>query len=40
MQSSGMRHLAIPLMADWIEQQKDADVVASRARTEAEEENA
>jgi type I restriction enzyme M protein len=32
--------LAIPLMADWIEQQQDADVVASRARTEAEEENA
>lgn len=31
--------LAIPLMADWIEQQHDADVVASRARTEAEEEN-
>ncbi|GGO77635.1 type I restriction-modification system methyltransferase subunit [Marinobacterium nitratireducens] len=31
--------LAIPLMADWIEQQKDGEVVASHARTEAEEEN-
>lgn len=36
----GEYRLAIPLMADWIEQQHDADVVASRARTEAEEENA
>ena len=36
----GEYHLAIPLMAAWIEQQQDADVVASRARTEAEEENA
>ncbi|WP_186258571.1 N-6 DNA methylase [Burkholderia gladioli] len=36
----GEYRLAIPLMADWIEQQQDADVVASRARTEAEEENA
>ncbi|WP_147473005.1 MULTISPECIES: N-6 DNA methylase [Pseudomonas] len=36
----GQYHLAIPLMADWIEQQQDSDVVASRARTEAEEENA
>lgn len=32
--------LSIPLMADWIEQQQDADVVVSRARTESEEENA
>lgn len=32
-------HLAIPLMADWIQQQQDVHVVASRARTEAEEEN-
>ena len=36
----GEYRLAIPLMTDWIEQQHDADVVASRARTEAEEENA
>jgi type I restriction enzyme M protein len=36
----GEYRLSIPLMADWIEQQQDADVVASRARTEAEEENA
>ena len=36
----GEYRLAIPLMADWIEQQQDADVVASRARAEAEEENA
>ena len=36
----GQYRLAIPLMADWIEQQQDADVVASRARAEAEEENA
>lgn len=36
----GEYRLAIPLMADWIEQQQDADVVASRARTEAEEESA
>lgn len=36
---NGQYRLAIPLMADWIEQQQDADVVASRARTEAEEEN-
>jgi type I restriction enzyme M protein len=36
----GEYRLAIPLMADWIEQQQDADVVASRAHTEAEEENA
>lgn len=35
----GEYRLAIPLMADWIEQQQDADVVSSRARTEAEEEN-
>ena len=33
----GGYRLAIPLMADWIEQQQDLDVVASRARTEAEE---
>jgi len=32
--------LAIPLMAQWIEQQQDADVVTSRARAEAEEEHA
>ncbi|MQB19015.1 restriction endonuclease subunit M [Agrobacterium tumefaciens] len=36
----GEYRLAIPLMADWIEQQQDADVAASRARTEAEEEDA
>ncbi|MCE9923906.1 N-6 DNA methylase [Aeromonas media] len=36
----GVYQLAIPLMADWIEQQQDGDVVASRARAEAEEENA
>jgi type I restriction enzyme M protein len=36
----GQYRLAIPLMADWIEQQQDADMVTSRARTEAEEENA
>jgi type I restriction enzyme M protein len=36
----GEYRLAIPLMAEWIEQQRDADVVASHARTEAEEENA
>ncbi len=36
----GQYRLAIPLMADWIEQQQDADVVASRALTEAEEDNA
>lgn len=35
----GEYRLTIPLMADWIEQQQDADVVASRVRTEAEEEN-
>lgn len=35
----GQYRLAIPLMADWIEQQHDADVIISRARTEAEEEN-
>lgn len=32
--------LTIPLMADWIEQQQDAVVVVSRARSETEEENA
>ena len=32
--------LAIPLMADWIEQQQDADVITARARTEVAEENA
>lgn len=31
--------LAIPMMADWIEQQQDFDVVASRAQVESEEEN-
>lgn len=35
----GEYRLAIPLMADWIEQQQDADVVASRARVEALEED-
>jgi type I restriction enzyme M protein len=35
----GEYKLAIPLMADWIEHQQDEDVVMSRARTEAEEEN-
>jgi type I restriction enzyme M protein len=35
----GEYRLAIPLMADWIEQQQDAVVVTSRAQTEAEEEN-
>lgn len=35
----GEYRLAIPLMADWIEQQQDSEVVASRARAEAEEEN-
>lgn len=37
---AGEYRLAIPLMADWITQQQDFTVVASRARTEAEEENA
>jgi type I restriction enzyme M protein len=32
--------LSVPLMADWIEQQKDVDVVASHARSETEEEDA
>lgn len=36
----GHYRIAIPLMVDWIEQQQDADVVASRARAEMEEENA
>lgn len=36
----GEYRLAIPLMADWIEQQQDADVVASRARTEVEDNDA
>ncbi|HAV1934592.1 hypothetical protein NS29R_08305 [Enterobacter hormaechei subsp. xiangfangensis] len=31
--------LTIPLMADWIEQHQDADVIVSQARTESEEEN-
>ena len=35
----GHYHLAIPLMGDWIEQQQDAEVVAGRARAEAEEEH-
>jgi len=35
----GHYRLAIPLMADWIEQQHDADVLISRARAEAEEED-
>jgi type I restriction enzyme M protein len=32
--------LAIPLMAQWIEEQQDTEVVTSRARAEADEENA
>jgi type I restriction enzyme M protein len=36
----GQYRLSIPLMADWIEQQQDADVVMSHARAEAEEEDA
>ena len=36
----GQYRLAIPLMADWIEQRRDANVVSSRARSEAEEESA
>jgi type I restriction enzyme M protein len=36
----GRYRMTIPLMADWIEQQQDANVIASRARAEAEEENA
>ena len=36
----GQYGLAIPLMAQWMEQQQDADVVTSRARAEAEEEHA
>ena len=35
----GHYRLAIPLMADWVEQQQDADVLSSRARIEAEEDN-
>lgn len=38
--SSGEYRLAIPLMADWIAQHQDGEVVAGRARAEAEEENA
>lgn len=37
---SGEYRLTIPLMADWIAQHQDADVVARRARAEAEEEDA
>ena len=36
----GEYRLAIPLMADWIEQQQDSAVVFSRAGNEAEDENA
>jgi type I restriction enzyme M protein len=36
----GHYELAIPLMAPWIAQQHDADVIASRARAESEEEHA
>jgi type I restriction enzyme M protein len=36
---NGQYRLAIPLMADWVEQREDIEVVASRARTEAEEED-
>ncbi|CTZ96584.1 restriction endonuclease subunit S [Escherichia coli] len=35
----GEYRLAIPLMAEWIAQQQDINVVLSHARTEAEEEN-
>lgn len=35
----GEYRLSIPMMADWIEQQQDSDVVSSHARAEAEEEN-
>lgn len=35
----GEYRLVVPLMADWIEQQQDVDVVASLAQTEAEEES-
>ena len=35
----GRYRLAIPLMADWIQQQQDANVVTSHARAEADEEN-
>ena len=35
----GKYRLAIPLIADWIEQHQDANVVVSHARSEAEEEN-
>jgi type I restriction enzyme M protein len=38
--SGGEYRLAIPMMADWIAQHQDADLVAGRARTEAEEEDA
>jgi type I restriction enzyme M protein len=37
---SGRYRLAIPLMADWIHQQHDHEVVQRRAMAEAEEENA
>jgi type I restriction enzyme M protein len=36
---SGRYRLAIPLMADWIEQQQDEEVVRRRAMAEAEEED-
>jgi type I restriction enzyme M protein len=36
----GEYRLTIPLMADWIEEHQDADIVLSRARLEREEENA
>ena len=36
----GEYRLAIPLMADWIEQQQDYEVLASRVRAETEGENA
>ena len=36
----GYYYLAIPLMADWIEQQQDADVISSRARAESEDKDA
>ena len=37
---SGEYSLAIPMMADWMMQHQDVNVVAGRARTEAEEEDA
>ena len=36
----GHYQLAIPLMAAWIEQQQDYEVILNRAQAESEEENA